>query len=67
MTEQEAIVNLLDEKIKKLILIHEELKMDILRMAEEHEKLLESILNDAQTKDKVQEKIDAIVKKWDSR
>jgi len=28
MTEQEAIVNLLDEKIKKLISIHEELKID---------------------------------------
>ena len=47
--------------------MNEELKIDILRMAEEHERLLESILNDAQTKDKVQDKISAIVKKWDSR
>ncbi len=47
--------------------MNEELKMDILRMAEEHERLLEVILNDAQTKDQVQEKIGAIVKKWDNR
>lgn len=46
---------------------NEELKRDILLMAEEHEKLLDSILNDAQTKDKVQEKISAIVNKWDKR
>ncbi|MBF0594947.1 MAG: response regulator [Candidatus Omnitrophica bacterium] len=46
---------------------NEELKLDILRMAEEHEKLLESILNDAQTKDRVADKISAIVQKWDSR
>ncbi|MBF0122825.1 MAG: response regulator [Candidatus Omnitrophica bacterium] len=46
---------------------NEELKRDILMMAEEHEKLLDSILNDAETKDKVQEKISSIVKKWDGR
>ena len=35
MTEQEAIVNLLDEKIKKLISIHEELKIDHNRLKAE--------------------------------
>lgn len=35
MTEQEAIVNLLDEKIKKLISIHEELKIDYQLLKEE--------------------------------
>lgn len=44
-----------------------ELKLDIIRMAEEHEALLDSILNDAETKDHVQKKINAIVKKWESR
>ena len=54
------------EKVR-LERMNEELKLDILRMAEEHERLLESILNDAQTKDRVQDKIGEIVKKWDSR
>jgi hypothetical protein len=39
MTEQEAIVNLLDEKIKKLILIHEELKMENTRLMSEKTEL----------------------------
>ncbi|MBF0477943.1 MAG: response regulator [Candidatus Omnitrophica bacterium] len=51
----------------RLIKSNEELKIDILRMAEEHEKLLDSILNDAQTKDKVQEKINSIVRKWETK
>lgn len=49
----------------RLLKNNEELKRDILIMAEEHEKLLDSILNDVETKDKVQEKISSIVKKWD--
>lgn len=39
MTEQEAIINLLDEKIKKLILIHEELKMENGRLLNEKTEL----------------------------
>ncbi len=46
---------------------NEELKRDILLMAEEHEKLLDAILNDVETKDLVQEKISSIVKKWDKK
>ncbi|MBF0484774.1 MAG: response regulator [Candidatus Omnitrophica bacterium] len=49
----------------RLIKNNEELKIDILRMAEEHEKLLDSLLSDSQTKDKVQEKINSILKKWE--
>ncbi|MBF0330885.1 MAG: response regulator [Candidatus Omnitrophica bacterium] len=49
----------------RLLKNNEELKRDILLMAEEHERLLNSILNDVETKDKVQEKISSIVKKWD--
>ncbi|MBF0571434.1 MAG: response regulator [Candidatus Omnitrophica bacterium] len=46
---------------------NEELKLDILRMAEEHEELLNSILSDIEIKSKVQDKISAIVKKWDKK
>ncbi|MBF0569679.1 MAG: response regulator [Candidatus Omnitrophica bacterium] len=46
---------------------NEELKLDILKMAEEHEKLLDSILGDIETKDKVQKRINSIVKKWDKK
>ncbi len=46
---------------------NEELKRDILLMAEEHERLLDSILHDVETKEKVQDKIGAIVKKWDKK
>lgn len=41
-----------------------ELKQDILRMAEEHQELINQLLNDAETKEKVQKKIAAIVDKW---
>ncbi|MBF0503586.1 MAG: response regulator [Candidatus Omnitrophica bacterium] len=46
---------------------NKELQMDILRMAEEHEELLNSILSDIEIKSKVQEKISAIVKKWEKK
>ena len=51
-------------EIKRL---KQEFKRDILMMVEEHEKLPDSILNDAEIKDKIQEKISSIVKKWDKR
>ena len=46
---------------------NEELKIDILRMAQEHEELINSILNDVEMKSKVQEKIRAITQKWEKK
>lgn len=43
---------------------NKEMQMDILRMAQEHQALVEQLLNDSQTKDSVQKKISAIVDKW---
>jgi len=40
------------------------MQLDILRMAEEHQALVDQILNDAEAKNKVQERIGAIVNKW---
>jgi len=48
----------------RLKLANEELKLDILRMAEEHEELLNAILSDVDMKNQVQDKINTIVKKW---
>ena len=43
---------------------NKEMQLDILRMAEEHQALVDQILNDAEAKNKVQERIGAIVNKW---
>ena len=43
---------------------NKELQMDILRMAEEHQDLVDLLLNDAKTKAVVEEKIKLIVDKW---
>lgn len=43
---------------------NKELELDILRMAEEHQGLIDELLNDAETKDRVQKKISSIVDKW---
>jgi DNA-binding NtrC family response regulator len=46
---------------------HKELQMEILRMAEEHAQLLEGLLADVDTKDKVQRRITEILDKWKQR
>ncbi|MBF0570266.1 MAG: response regulator [Candidatus Omnitrophica bacterium] len=46
---------------------NEELELDVLRMAEQHEKLLDSILSDVEIKNKVQEKIATIIQKWEKK
>jgi DNA-binding NtrC family response regulator len=44
---------------------NKELQLDILRMAQEHQALVEQLLTDTETKDKVQKKIREIVGKWE--
>ena len=59
MTEQEAIVNLLDEKIKKLISIHEELKNDHNRLkAEKTELTAEELKGLQEEKKRLQEEVE---------
>lgn len=43
---------------------NKQLQEDILRMAEEHQALVDGLLNDAETKASVQKKISDIVDKW---
>ena len=40
------------------------MQMDIIKMAEEHQALIEGLLMDAEMKDKVQDKISQILDKW---
>jgi len=44
--------------------VNKEMQADILRMAEEHKKILEEILDDAEVKEKIQENISRIVDRW---
>ena len=44
---------------------NEEVKRDIVRMAEEHEAILNGLLQDTELKGKVQERIARIVNKWE--
>jgi DNA-binding NtrC family response regulator len=41
-----------------------EMQMDILRMAQEHQELVDQLLNDNEAKDQAHKKISAIVEKW---
>jgi DNA-binding NtrC family response regulator len=41
-----------------------QIRQDIIRMAEEHQKLIDTLLQDADVKDKIQEKIAKILDKW---
>lgn len=43
---------------------NKEMQMDILRMAQEHQALVEQLLNDTQSKDKAQKRIAEILDKW---
>lgn len=43
---------------------NKEMQMDILRMAEEHQLLVEQLLNDQEVKDKAQKRISEIIGKW---
>ncbi|MBF0217438.1 MAG: response regulator [Candidatus Omnitrophica bacterium] len=43
---------------------NKELQQEILRMAEEHQELMDQLLDDAETRDIVQKKINDIVEKW---
>lgn len=43
---------------------NKDLQLDILRMAEEHMQILEELLVDVDTKDKVQKRISEILNKW---
>ena len=44
---------------------NEAMRIDILRMAEEHQKILESLLADIETKEKVHKRIFKILEKWE--
>ena len=44
--------------------MNKEMHADILRMAEEHKRILEEILDDAEIKEKIQENISRIVDRW---
>ena len=43
---------------------NKEMQLDILRMANEHQELVEELLEDAETKTRTQKKINEIVEKW---
>jgi FixJ family two-component response regulator len=53
--------------IEKYRLEHKckEMQKDIIRMANEHQKILEDLLSDFEIKDRVQQKINDILEKWD--
>ena len=48
----------------RMIKVNKEMQKDIIQMAEEHQKILEDLLEDVETKGIVQEKIEKILNKW---
>ena len=59
-----GISNFEDKLIQKRM---QEIQRDIVQMAEEHQAILDELLIDAEMKTKVQDKIEKILNKWDTK
>jgi len=52
---------------RRLEIKNKTMQQDILKMAQEHQAILDNLLSDVEIKDKIQEQINTILEKWDDK